>query len=128
MKKDRREFIKTAGAGMLGAALTGPIPAISAKSYERIIGANDRVLVAIQGLGRRLGGFVEPIVDKKNNVELVYLCDVMKSQREKAAAIFSEKIPANFKLENDIRVVLDDKKVCYLLVRICTTFYHICLF
>ncbi len=84
---------------------------MSAKSYNRIIGANDRIHVAIQGLGRRLGGFIEPITTKKNNIELMYLCDVMKSQRDKAAVEFSKLLNKTPKLENDIRKVLDDKKV-----------------
>jgi len=39
-----------------------------------------------------MSGFVEPFVQKENNVELAYLCDVMKNQREKAALRFSKHI------------------------------------
>ena len=63
------------------------------------------------GLGRRLGAYIPPISNKENNVELLYLCDVMKSQREKAAARFSENIDYSPKLENDIRKVIADQKV-----------------
>lgn len=98
-------------AGSLGLGITGSAAAISPKSYSKIIGANDRIHVAIAGLGRRLGAFYEPVSMKSNNVELVYLCDVMKSQREKAAEKFSEYIDYKPKLENDIRNVLADEKV-----------------
>ncbi len=111
MGSNRRDFIKKASAGSVGLAFTGGLTSISAKSYNRIIGANDRIHVAIQGLGRRLGGFIEPITTKKNNIELMYLCDVMKSQRDKAAVEFSKLLNKTPKLENDIRKVLDDKKV-----------------
>ncbi|NMH87098.1 Gfo/Idh/MocA family protein [Flavivirga algicola] len=111
MSSNRRDFLKKASAGALGVTLTGGITSASAKSYSRIIGANDRIHVAIQGLGRRLGGFKEAISSKENNIELMYLCDVMKSQREKASNSFSKLMDHNAKLENDIRVVLDDKKV-----------------
>lgn len=116
MRKDttRRDFLKKATVGataVAGVALSGAATAMSAKNYSRIIGANDRIYLAIQGLGRRYGGYIAPIALKKNNVELLYLCDVMKSQREKAAQNFSKSIKNKPVLENDIRKILDDKKV-----------------
>ncbi|MFY0653402.1 MAG: Gfo/Idh/MocA family oxidoreductase [Cyclobacteriaceae bacterium] len=116
MKKEssRRDFLKkatTAAAGVTGIALAGSANAMSANSYEKVIGANDRLYVALQGLGRRYPAYVPPISDKKNNVELMYLCDVMQSQREKAAKNFSDKIKNKPILENDIRKVFDDQKV-----------------
>ena len=65
---------------------------MSAKSYSNIIGANDRINVAIQGLGRRYSGYIPPIAYKKNNVKLKYLCDVLPSQMDKAAANFAKHI------------------------------------
>ena len=111
MSSNRRDFLKKATAGAVGVAVTGAITSTSAKSYSQIIGSNDRIQIAIQGLGRRLGGYIESISDKKNNVELVSLCDVMKSQREKAVKTFSKLVDDTPKLENDIRVVLDDKRI-----------------
>ncbi|CAM3582660.1 Gfo/Idh/MocA family oxidoreductase [Pontibacter korlensis] len=103
---------------MLGAAalaVSGPARAMSAKSYKKIIGANDRIQVAIAGLGRRVGAYIEPVALKSANVELVYLCDVMASQRDKALQSFSERIGYTPKTAIDIRKVLDDKKVDVLL-------------
>tara|TARA_R110002049_G_scaffold3340_1_gene25677 strand:+ start:1727 stop:3070 length:1344 start_codon:yes stop_codon:yes gene_type:complete len=111
MGTDRRSFIKKATAGVAGVAFSNSINAMSAKSYENIIGANDRINVAIQGLGRRYPAFIDAIAQKENNVRLLYLCDVLKSQREKAAAKFGQKINYAPKLENDIRKVFDDKNV-----------------
>jgi predicted dehydrogenase len=108
---NRREFLKKVSAGAAGVTLAGVSSGMSARSYSRIIGANDRMFLAIAGLGRRLGAFTEPIALKSSNVELVYLCDVMKSQREKAAARFSKLIDYKPKLENDIRKVIEDPKV-----------------
>ena len=114
---NRRDFIKKVTAGTAGIALgsTSILKAsttgMSAKSYGRIIGANDKINVAILGLGRRLGAFYEPIAQKKNNVQLSYLCDVMKSQREKGAANFAKHIDYKPKVENDFRKILDDKQV-----------------
>ncbi len=111
MSSNRRDFIKKASAGAAGIAFTGSLNAMTAKSYSNIIGANDRIHVAIQGLGRRYGAYIEPITNKKSNVKLLYLCDVMKSQRTKAAANFAKHINYKPAIENDIRKIIDDPKV-----------------
>lgn len=110
MSTNRRDFIKKASAGAIGVAFTSSsLNAMPASSYRNIIGSNDRINIAIQGLGRRLGAFYEPIGMKENNVKLLYLCDVMKSQREKALKNFSKVIDYSPALENDIRKVLADR-------------------
>ena len=109
MESNRRKFIKTAAAGTAGLMLGGA--QLSAKSYRRIIGANERLQVAIMGLGRRVGGIYAPIGVKENNVDLVYLCDVMASQRERAAKKVSEMMGAKPKLENDYRKILADQEI-----------------
>src|SRR6056297_2923062 len=100
MSSNRRDFIRKVTAGAAGVAVGGSAMGMSAKSYGRIIGANDRLQVAIIGLGRRLGAYYEPIAKKESNVELAYLCDVMKSQRERAARNFAKHIDYKPKLEN----------------------------
>jgi predicted dehydrogenase len=110
-KNNRRDFIRKAAAGAAGMTIGAGAFGMTARSYSRIQGANDRIIVAIAGLGRRLSAYVEPIVKKDSNVELAYLCDVMRSQREKAAARFSKLLDYTPKLENDVRKVLADKKV-----------------
>ena len=115
MSSNRRDFIRKVAAGSAGVAIGGSALGMPAKSYNRIIGSNDRIYVAIAGLGRRLGAFYEPIAMKEANVELVYLCDVMQKQRERALQNFSKHISYKPKLENDIRKVIDDKKVDVLI-------------
>jgi len=112
---NRRDFIKKVSVGAAGIAVGGKVMGMSAKSYNRIIGSNDRLHVAIAGLGRRLGAFYEPISVKRANVELLYLCDVMEKQRVGAMQNFSKQIDYKPKLENDIRRVLDDPKVDLLI-------------
>ena len=58
------------------------------KSSGKIIGANDRLHIAIAGLGRRLGAFLDPISNKKSNArlkEFIFLEAVMLifTKREK---------------------------------------------
>jgi predicted dehydrogenase len=109
MKNSRRNFIKKTSLGAAGLTLAGM--GMSVQSYARIMGANDRINLAIIGLGRRLGAFIEPISAKSSGVQLLYLCDVMKSQRSKAAQRFADHLDYQVKLENDIRKVLEDPDV-----------------
>lgn len=109
MSRTRREFIKEAALGAAGVTLG--IGTSSAASYSRIMGSNDRLGVAIIGLGRRLGAFYEPIAMTSSNARLIYLCDVMESQRQKAAQNFSRHINYQAKLENDMRKVFEDNDV-----------------
>ena len=112
----RRKFITKSILGSAGVAISGSSAmAMSAKSYRKIIGSNDKLYLGIAGLGRRVGAYIEPIALKKANVELVYLCDVMEHQREKAIKNFSKQLAYQPKAENDIRKVIDDKKIDVLI-------------
>ena len=115
MSTDRRSFIKKATLASAAITVGNSAMAMSAKSYNNIIGANDRLHVAIAGLGRRLGAFKQPIALKESNVRLAYLCDVMEHQRLKGLKEFREHIDYNPVLENDIRKVLDDKNLDILI-------------
>ncbi|MCT4645258.1 MAG: Gfo/Idh/MocA family oxidoreductase [Carboxylicivirga sp.] len=110
-EQSRRDFLKKVGLGATGVALSSSVNAMSARSYKRIIGANDRISVAIQGLGRRYGAFLPAIINADNNIELLYLCDVMDKQLDSAKAKVAKMTSDKFKTEKDIRKVLADKKV-----------------
>ncbi|MCV9386680.1 Gfo/Idh/MocA family protein [Reichenbachiella ulvae] len=105
----RREFIKKAALGSTGLMLSAS--GLSAKSYRRILGSNDRIGVAIAGLGRRVQAFYPAFYDKKNNLDLIYLCDVMEHQCSRAAGKVAENLDYKPKLAVDIRKVLANKKV-----------------
>ncbi|MCB0476386.1 MAG: Gfo/Idh/MocA family oxidoreductase, partial [Flavobacteriaceae bacterium] len=111
----RRDFISKTILGTAAISIGGSAMAMSAGSYRRIMGSNDRIHVAIAGLGRRAGAYYSPIQNKDANVRLLYLCDVMKSQRENALQNFTKNADYSPTLENDIRRVLDDKNVDVLI-------------
>lgn len=111
----RRNFIKKTTLASAALTVAQSTMGMSAKSYNNIIGANDRLNVAIAGLGRRLDAFKEPIALKESNVKLLYLCDVMESQRTKALKEFGKLINYKPTLENDIRKVLEDKDLDLLI-------------
>ena len=90
MSIDRRNFIKKTTLASAAITVGSSAMAMSAKSYNNIIGANERLNVAIAGLDRRLGAFKSPIALKESNAKLLYLCDVMESQRLKALKAFRD--------------------------------------
>lgn len=82
----RRRFLQTAA---LGATAT----AMSARSYARIAGANDRIRLAQIGCGSRgVGAHMKGVHphDKAQNVEYVAVSDPWRLARERAAALAEE--------------------------------------
>ena len=80
--KNRRSFIKKSSIGIGGTLFLSPFYQTSAKSYSKILGSNDRITLAFQGLGRRFPGLLNSSL-KMKNVDIKYLCDVMDSQLDK---------------------------------------------
>ncbi len=103
----RRDFIKKTTLASAGVATA---LSLKASSYNSIIGANDRINVAFMGLGRRVGAYY-PCLSTEFNSKLLYLCDVKKSQIDKAQENLKSIIDYIPKTTDDIRTVLDDKQV-----------------
>lgn len=92
-KNDRRTFIKNsalAGAGVMASHL-----GFSASSYNRIVGANDRVRVGVVGFSDRHKNSHLPCFMnhyKELNFDLVAVSDIWNQRREQGAAIWKEKM------------------------------------
>lgn len=108
-KENRRDFIKKTGAVAAGITLGGP--AISAKSYRRIMGANERLNVGIIGCLRRAGAVRSSFTDLQDQVHVAYVCDVVKERRDKYAASLNEPLGYVPPAVNDFREILADNKV-----------------
>jgi predicted dehydrogenase len=82
-KVDRRSFLNTAAGALAGSAF-----ASTALSYDRIIGANDRIALGHIGVGNRGTGLhmIASRLKGKHNVETVAVCDLWKNNRERAVA------------------------------------------
>ena len=83
----RRSFIGKTTAAMAGAALASGSSSLSAASYERVKGANDRIYIAFLGCGARGNGHQNMVKmsEKDKNLGVVAVCDIWKNNREKAA-------------------------------------------
>ena len=108
---NRREFLKKLSAGTAGLAVGTSVMGISKSSYGNIIGANDRINVAVVGCGRRVDAYAAAIGKKENNIRLVYFCDVKKSQLDAAAKKYAKIIDYKPKQETDIRKVIEDPEI-----------------
>ncbi|RTE54580.1 gfo/Idh/MocA family oxidoreductase [Arenibacter aquaticus] len=92
MSKGRRIFIKNTALASGGIALG--MHTMSAKSYGRILGANDRVRVGIAGFSNRAKGALIPAFlghHKKQNFEIVGVSDIWNRRRDEGAAFLKDK-------------------------------------
>ena len=93
-KITRREFI-----GKTAVGITGATAAISAASYQRIMGANERINIGFLGCGARGRGHRRMVnmSFKEKNLGVVAVCDIWKLNREKAAEDCKKKFGADVK-------------------------------
>ncbi len=91
MDNTRRDFIRKTSLATGGIALG--VHAMSAKSYGRIIGANDRVRVGISGFSDRAKGALIPAFNghsKTQNFEIVGVSDIWNRRRDEGVAYIGE--------------------------------------
>ena len=84
----RRDFIGKTTAGLAGVAVTSSASFISAASYSRIVGANDRINIGFLGCGDRSRDHQSMVKTsaQNKNLAVVAVCDIWKLNKEKAAA------------------------------------------
>ncbi|HZS05523.1 MAG TPA: Gfo/Idh/MocA family oxidoreductase [Blastocatellia bacterium] len=78
--KTRRDFITNSTRGVVGTGLT-----LSAASWNKVLGANDRVRLGVIGTGNR-GSDVMAFFMKEPDVEVVAVCDVYEKAMNEARA------------------------------------------
>ena len=107
----RRNFLKTTGA--VAAATT-----LTARSYAKIVGANERIQVGFIGAGGMATGHMNTIKKMcgeenkaKHNVEPVITCDCWETRAKKGAALLGID-----KSTTDFRKVLDIKDIDYVTI------------
>jgi len=110
MKNSRRRFIKNVAAGSAAVAFGGIGLGFSSKSYNNIIGANNRIVIAVIGANGR-GSGMAAIFAKQANTEVVYVCDVEDRARQKGISAVVEAGKTAPKGVNDFRSILNDKNV-----------------
>ncbi|MBE9661977.1 Gfo/Idh/MocA family protein [Mucilaginibacter myungsuensis] len=112
MERSRRTFIRQ--AALMGAGALVAKNSFSAKSYKRIIGANDRVRVGVVGFSDRHRSSHIPCFmnhQKEMNFEVVAVSDIWKLRREQGAAVWKQKMNNDVKAFRNNEELYDSKMV-----------------
>jgi len=115
MKNTRRTFIKKASSGAFVLSLGGMLPAFSAKSYQNILGANEKIRVACMGVNSR-GLAVGKNFAHQKNCEVLHVCDVDSRAADICIDAIGKIQTAKPKATPDFRNALEDKDLDALIV------------
>jgi len=107
----RRDFIKKSVFGSAGIAIGGI--GFTSKSYNSIIGSNERITVAVIGIRNQGSVHIDTwcSLKAKQNVVLKTICDTDEQYFDTRSKIVQEKTGVKPITEWDIRKVLDDKEI-----------------
>src|SRR5437867_7014230 len=86
-QQNRREFVRNSAAAVAG----GAILRSTALSYEKVLGANDRISLGHIGIGSRGNdlGLIASKLKDSHHVQMTAVCDLWSVNREKAVAVNS---------------------------------------
>ena len=109
--ENRRDFIKKGLVGGVGLAIGGM--GFSAKSYGSILGANDRLTLAVIGIHGRGTAHIDAwcALNKSHNVRLKTLCDTDEQFFPERSKTVTDKGLEKPITEWDMRKVFDDKEI-----------------
>src|SRR5579864_4281214 len=96
--RTRREFLDDLALGA-----TGLIVATTAKSYGRILGANDRLNFAVIGLNGRGYAHLASLKANKDAARISHLCDVDTNILKKFADVAQHEMGESPAAEKDFR-------------------------
>jgi predicted dehydrogenase len=112
MSQSRRDFIRQSAITAAGVSMGAS--AFSARSYNNIIGANDRVRVGVVGFSDRHRSTHIPCFMnhyKELNFDLVAVSDIWNKRREDGAAIWKEKMGHDITAYRNNEEMYDKKAV-----------------
>jgi predicted dehydrogenase len=102
----RREFLKDAGLATAGIAV-----ASTARSYGRIVGANDRLNFAIIGLNGRGYAHLGSLMANRSGSRVSHVCDVDRNILNKFADVARRNLGEMPSAQSDFRSILELKDV-----------------
>ena len=110
METSRRNFIKNTTIGTTALTIGGVLPGFSARSYSRIIGANDKILVSMMGVNSR-GKALASNFARQENCDVAHICDVDSRAITNCMEAIKDKqtiVPQGF---GDFRKSLESKDI-----------------
>jgi len=107
----RRDFIKKSLIGSAGIAIGGM--GFSSISYASIIGANERINIAVIGISGRGSDHISSFcgINNSHNIRLKTLCDTDEKFWATGSKTVMDKIGIKPLMEWDMRKVYDDKEI-----------------
>lgn len=111
----RRDFIRKTATGAVALSVGGILPGFNAKSYGSIMGANEKILVAMMGVNSR-GLALSSNYAKIPGCEIVYVCDVDSRAIEKCINTVEPIQNKRPKGLPDFRKALEGKQVDALVI------------
>ncbi len=114
-KDTRRDFIKKTLATSAVISFGGVLSGFSSKSYDKIMGANDRIKASVMGVNSR-GYALARNFASQENCEVIHICDVDKIAADKCIAGVAEVQDTTPKAVPDFRKSLEDKDVDVLVI------------
>jgi predicted dehydrogenase len=102
----RREFLEAMAVGTAGLAV-----GTTARSYERIVGANDRLNFAVIGLNGRGYAHLSSLKANKSSSLISHVCDVDSNILKKFAVAVQREMGESPATEKDFRRILEQKDV-----------------
>ncbi|KPM48731.1 Gfo/Idh/MocA family oxidoreductase [Jiulongibacter sediminis] len=115
MEQSRRNFIKKTATGAAALSFGGVLSGFSPKSYGRILGSNEKIVVASMGVNSRGLAVAQNFASQKD-CEVLHICDVDSRAAQvciEAVTNIQSKSPKN---TPDFRKALEDKDVDVLIV------------
>jgi len=108
----RRKFVIGLAGTTAGIATFGTTLGMSAKSYSRIIGANERMNVGVIGCGSMANQHMEALLQMKesDNVEIAAVCDVYTNRLDRAKELTKAQAFKNY------QKILGNKDIDYVLI------------
>ena len=106
----RRDFIKKTTAASVAVSVGTALPAFSAKSYGRILGANETLNVSVMGVNSRGKALAKNFAEQKG-CDVLHICDVDSRAIETCQKEVASVQDIKTKGFVDFRKSLEDKDI-----------------